>query len=493
VNGRGLRQVMAVMRQSGAGYILTLAALGIFEWWSLGQRPYQQSRFSPHIWNSLLVVSATPPVLLCWIIIGQYHARLLISGSRLRMPGMLRVVCISLLGAAACTIFALLGPIWLTGRPGLLPLSAFFLAICAGLLISLFGGTRWQLPIYVASFGFVISIIGFGPSALFVQKLLGPVVLVVVSLTAWRLRVLINAFRAGSANKTLQYLVIGKWNMVAGWGATSRGRSNSSLITTLAGSWRIAGRAIEGSHQRFGKQSSAAAFGRALGSPQASSERSVWLIAMAIPIVLSFLPHKSAIESLRSSFHSWVFFFAFAGVTRVVARARRLGDLLWNQQGEIADLALLPGLGDARCQRRALLHAALIRPSIHYALWFCGIFSTWLILARTVRAPVQSILLLPELMCSILVLSATLSVGVLSRHLDRSSVWFKGWAYLLAIPAVFWSIWRLVILGPFHAPVSMPSLLIWQSLANALMVGGMVACLIVWGIQLSRKPNWLCQ
>ena len=100
MNGRGLRQVMAVMRQSGAGYILTLAALGVFEWWSLGQRPYQQSRFSPHIWNSLLVVSATPPVLLCWIIIGQYHARLLISGSRLRMPGMLRVVCISLLGAA---------------------------------------------------------------------------------------------------------------------------------------------------------------------------------------------------------------------------------------------------------------------------------------------------------------------------------------------------------------------------------------------------------
>jgi hypothetical protein len=493
MSGRGLRQVMAVARKSGAGYILTLPGLGIFEWWLWGQRSDHQYHVSPYIWDSLLVVSATPAVLLCWITIGQYHARLLISGSRLRMPGMLRVVCISLVGAAACTVFALLGPIWLLGRPGLLPLSAFFIAICAGLLISLFGGTRWQLPIYVASFGFVISIIGFGSSALFVQKLLGPVVLLVASLTAWRLRVLINAFRAGSANKTLQYLVIGKWNMFAGWGATSRGRSNWSLITTLAGSWRLAGRAIEGSHQRFGKQSSAAAFRRALGPPQASSERSVWLITMAIPIVLSFLPHKIAIESLRSSFHSWAFCFAFVGVTRVVARARRLGDLLWSQQGEIADLALLPGLGDARCQRRALLHAALIRPSIHYALWFCGVFSTWLILARTVRTPVQSILLLPELMCSILILFATLSVGVLSRHLDRSSVWFKGWAYVLAIPAVFWSVWRLVIPGPFHAPVSTPSLLIWQSLANVLMLGGMVVCLCVWGIQLNRKPNWLCQ
>jgi hypothetical protein len=492
VNVRGLRQVMAVMRQSGAGYILMLAAVGIFEWWLWGQRPDHQSHFSPHIWNSIFV-SAIPVVFICWTLIGQYHARLLISGSRLRMPGMLRVVCISLLGAAACTIFALLGPIWLMGRPGLLPLSAVSLTICAGLLISLFGGTRWQLAIYAASFGFVISIIGFGPSALLVQKLLGPVALVVASLATWRLRVLINAFRAGSASKTLEYLVIGKWNMFAAWDATSRGRSSTSLSTILAGSWRIAGRAIEGSHQRFGKQSSAAAFRRALGPPQASSEMWVWLITMAIPIMLSFLAHQTSIESLRSPFHSWAWLFTFTGVTRVVARARRLGDLLWNQQGEIADLALLPGLGDARCQRRALLHTALVQPSIHYALWFCGVFCTWLILARTVHAPVQSILLLPELMCSILMLFATLSVGVLSRHLDRSSVWFKGWAYLLAIPALFWPIWRLGILGSFHAPASMPSLLIWQSLANLLMVGGMVACLIVWGIQLSRKPNWLCQ
>ena len=492
MNGRGLRQVMAVMRQSGAGYILTLAALGIFEWWLWGQRPDHQSHLSPHIWNSLFV-SATPVVFICWTLIGQYHARLLISGSRLRMPGVLRVVCISLLGAAACTIFALLGPIWLMGRPGLLPLSAVSLTICAGLLISLFGGTRWQLAIYAASFGFVISIIGFGPSALFVQKLLGPVALVVASLAAWRLRVLINAFRVGSASKTLEYLVIGKWNMFAAWDATSRESSNSSLSTIFAGSWRIAGRAIEGSHQRFGKQSSAAAFRRALGPPQASSEMWAWLITMAIPIMLSFRLHQTSIESLRSSFHAWAWLFTFIGVTRVVARARRLGDLLWNQQGEIADLALLPGLGDARCQRRALLYTALVRPSIRYALWFCGVFCTWLILVRTVHAPVQSILLLPELMCSILVLFATLSVGVLSRHLERSSVWFKGWACLLAIPALFWSIRRLGILRSFCVPDSMPNVLVWQSLANALMVGGMVACLIVWGIQLSRKPNWLCQ
>jgi hypothetical protein len=491
MNGRGLRQVMAVMRQSGAGYILTLAVLGVFEWRFLGQHPYRQSRFSPYIWNSLFR-SVTLIVVFCWIVVGQYHARLVIGGSRLRMPGMLRVVCISLLGATACTIFALLGPIWLLSGPGLLPLSALLLAICSGLLISLFGGTRWQLPIYAASVGFVISINTFGPSALFVQKLLGPVVIVVASLTAWRLRALVDAFRVGSANKTLEYLAIGKWNMVSGWDRTLRGRSTSSLSTILAGSWRTADRAIEGVKQRFGKQSSAA-FRHALGPPQASSERLGWLMFMAIPIVLLFLLHKNAIESLRSLFPILAFSFAFAGVTRVVARARRLGDLLWNQQGEIADLALLPGLGGARYQRRALLHAALVRPSIHYALWFCGVFGTWLILARTSQAPVQSILLLPELMCSILVLFATLSVGVLSRQLDRSSVWFKGWAYLLAIPAVFWSIWRLGVPRSFCVPASMPSLLIWQSLANVLMVGGMLVCLIVWGIQLSRKPNWLCQ
>jgi hypothetical protein len=279
--------------------------------------------------------------------------------------------------------------------------------------------------------------------------------------------------------------------MVAGWDANSHGRSNSSLRGILAGSWRTAGRAIEDSNQRFGKQSAAAAFRCALGSPRASSEKS--LIAMAIPIVLSFLPHKTAIESLRSTFHSVAFLFAFAGVTPVVARARRLADLLWNQQGEIADVALLPGLGDARSQRRAFLQAALIRPALHYVLWFCAVASSWLILARTVQAPIQAILLLPELMCSILMLFATLSVGVLSRHLGRSSVWFKGFAYVLAIPAVFWTIWRLWILGPVRAPTSMPSLLIWESLANVLMIGGMVVCLIVWGIQLSRKPNWLCQ
>jgi hypothetical protein len=492
MNGRRLRQVMAVMRQSGAGYILTLAALGVFEVLFFGRHPYRRSRFGPYIWNSLFV-GFTPLVLICWMAIGQYHARLVISVGRLRMPGVLRPVCISLLGAATCTIFALLGPIWLLGGPGLLPLSPFFLAICAGLLISLFGGTRWQLPIYVASFGFVISIFDFGPSALFVQKVLGPVAIVVAALTAWRLRVLVNAFRVGSASKTLEYLAIGKWNMAAGWDGTSRGISTSSLSTILAGSWRTACRAIGGSNQRFGERSTAAAFRRALEPPQASNERLAWLIFMAMPIALLFLFQNSTIEGLRSIFNSMAIPFSLVGVTRVVARARRLGDLLWNQQGEIADLALLPGLGDVRCQRRALLYEALVRPSMYYALWFSGIFGSWLIFARTAQAPIQSILLLPELMCSILMLFATLSVGVLSRQLDRSSVWFKGWAYLVAVPAGFLSIRSLVILGLFHALASMPSLLIWQSFANVLMVGGMVACLTVWGIQLSRKLNWLCQ
>ena len=220
----------------------------------------------------------------------------------------------------------------------------------------------------------------------------------------------------------------------------------------------------------------------------------VWLIFMAIPITLSFLSQETISVFLQYYFGTVASAFAFSGVTVLVARARRSGELLWNQQGEIADLAILPGLGDTRCQRRALLHEALIRPLIHYTAWFCGVTGSWWVLVWTGRAPVQSILLLPELMVSMLMLFATMSVGVLSSQLDRLSMWFKGAAWVSTIPAFFSLIsLQLWSFGLLHAPASPSSLLIWQSIANVSIVGGMAVCLITWGIQLSRRPNLLCR
>lgn len=493
MNGGRLGHIMTMMRQLGVGYILTLVALGLFQLWFLGQHPDARSRFGPYIWNCQFLIW-TPVVLISWMAIWQYHARLALSATRIRVPGVLRMVCISLAGSGACTLIALIGTTYLLDGPVILELSTVLFAIYSGLLITLFGGTRWQLPLYGACFGLVMAFISFEPTSLFMSKLLGPLVLATVLVTAWRLRALVNALRAGPANKTLQYLVAGKWNMLAGWVASSDGYSNSSLRTALTGGWSAACRAAEGSNRRSGKPSPASAFRSALSPVPASNEMSVWLVFMALPITLSFLSQETISVFLQYYFGTVAFAFAFSGVTVLVARARRSGELLWNQHGEIADLAILPGLGDTRLQRRALLHEALIRPLIHYAAWFCGLTGSWWVLAWTGRVPVQSILLLPELMCSMLMLFAMMSVGVLSSQLDRLSVWFKGLAYLSAIPAVFSLIsLQLWSFGLLHAPASPSSLLIWQSIANVSIVGGMAVCLIAWGIQLSRRPNLLCR
>ena len=411
--------------------------------------------------------------------IWQYHARLALSATRIRIPGVLRMVCISLAGSAACTLIALIGTTYLLDGPVILELFTVLFAIYSGLLVTLFGGTRWHLPLYGACFCLVMAFISSEPTSLFMSKLLGPLVLATVLVTAWRLRALVNAFRAGPANKTLQYLVAGKWNMLAGWEASPDGYSNSSL---------------RAANRRSGKPSPTSAFRSALRPVPASNELSVWLIFMAIPITLSFLSQETISVFLQYYFGTVASAFAFGGVTVLVARARRSGELLWNQQGEVADLAILPGLGDTRCQRRALLHEALIRPLIHYAAWFCGLTGSWWALAWTGQAPVQSILLLPELMVSMLMLFATMSVGVLSSQLDRLSMWFKGAAYMSTIPAFFSLIsLQLWSFGLLHAPASPSSLLIWQSIANVSIVGGMAVCLITWGIQLSRRPNLLCR
>jgi hypothetical protein len=478
---------MATMRQLAAGYTLTLVAAGIFQSWFWERHADAQSRFRPDIWNSLFL-AWTPLVLIAWMRIGQCHAGVALSARQLCVPGVARLIGISLAASAACTLLALLGPIYLSGGPMFFGLSALVFAICAGLLITLFGGTRWQLPIYFACFGFAIcsrSATGF------MQKFLGPTALTTALLTAWRLRALVYSPQTGSAGETLQYLIAGKWNVLAGWNGNS---SESNWRLTLAGWWSTRRRAGEAFEERSRNRSPAAAFRAALGPLQASNEITTWLIAIATPIALSFLPHETVSELLRSPFEFVSFILALAGVGLVVARVRRLGQLLWNQHAEIADLALLPGLGDARCQGRALLREALILPSIYYALWFCGVTGSWLALARTVQAPMQSMLLLPQLMCSILMLFVTMSVGVLSGHLRRSSAWFKGLAYVPVTPAVFWIVSsQLWIFGLVSAPASPANLLTWQSFATVLIVGGMAVCLIAWGLRLSRKPNLLCR
>jgi hypothetical protein len=303
------------------------------------------------------------------------------------------------------------------------------------------------------------------------------------ALIAWRFKVLINGLRAGSCGEFSRSVAVEKWNMFASWSVKFGESERAGAGGAFAAGTRTIGR------------SSAAAIRVALGPLYRRLEIWLWSFVFAAPVLLSLRPGVVTLTSAMFFVQLASFCWALIGAGMILVRVRRLADFLQNQGGEISDVALLPGLGNTRVHRRALLLEVLIRPLIHYALGMGMVIVGWSALMRVVRAPLQPILTLAFLACAMLLLHATMSVGVLSRRLDRTSPWFNGWAYLLMICAWGASFARVLacVLGSrcvYESTLELPA---WLNLLWVPVLGGMAACLVAWALQLSRRQNLLCR
>jgi hypothetical protein len=469
VNSPGQWRILTLLRQIGGGYLLSLAILPLF---------YVKIGFGPSHWD-LPLEFVSQLVIVLWMGIGQCHMRLAAGAMHLRAPGVLRMLCWSLAGAAAWTILCQLVPVGLWHGPLLLWFAAIVYSMCAGLLVSLFGGTRWQLPLTFSCVGIplCIGIPWLGQS--FVRQSLGPLAAVMPLLIAWRLRVLINALHSGSQSNALRWLVSGSWNAWAAWSA------NPGAADTSGG---------KTSHWRLDGPPSIDAFRIVFGPPLKLDALFKLLILAAVPSVFLLLDrHHAGAGKMFLGGQSWI--LPMMAVTFCVARVRRLGEFLWNQNREISDLALLPGLGNRRMQRRALMRESLERPLIIYSLSFGGLILCWLLVARAVDASLQPILFLGVAAFSVLVLFTMMSTGVLCGAIGRSSPWFKGLAYFVVIPPWFSALLPAAIRALPWACVrgSAVNLVIWQSAFYAAALAAMSAPLVAWAVRLKRRPNLLCR
>lgn len=460
-----------LMWQIGAGYLVLIAIL------PLG---YLNARFGPAAWNVLLEFTSLL-VLITWMSIGRCVSRLTLGAAQMCVPGMLRMQWLSTAGAAIGTILWLLLWIGLLHGPLLLWFATIVYSICAGLLVSMYGGTRWQLPLYLFCLGIAICI-GFPWSGQsFVRQSLGPMAIAIALLIAWRLRELVHAFHAGSNTDALRYFACGNWTMWAAW-------------STRSGSVPAAG--AKNSRSRAPRRMAIDAFRVALGPSLKLDALFVWLVLAALPGILLLQERDLATTFVNMFLGGAVWLATMFGTAFCVGRARRLGEFLWSQNRELPDLALLPGLGNRRMQRHALLHEALLRPLLIYSLWFGSLIICWSLAARTVEAPLRSILFLAAAAVCVLLLFGMLSTGVLCRGVGRSSPWFKGLAYVIVIPPLLSALLLPLSICELHWSCTTASALshtMWQGAAYAAALAAVAAPLPVWIMQLRRRPNLLCQ
>ena len=475
------------LREAGAGWIAILPVLEIVQLalWG-GLRDRGRYVYSP---NAMLLAGMVPMVAGMWMTVGQYQARLLLSAIELRVPGVLRMLCLTLSGFAAWTILELLAPIVVLHGPYLQWLLFVFCAICTGVLAALFRGTYFDIPILLA--GGAVDIHAAMGSSIVSPKWVELLTVAMPFLIAWRLRVLIRALRSAAHDDLFlrSLAAVEGCNTPARWSGGSRATASSGARQVLT-AWR---RAV---------------FGENTGLRQGTVDRSptgVWRVSLGplyerrvswilsgfapVPILILLGSHASTVMFVQffSCFVLVGSALACFGVIFLVNRVRRLADLLGNPSGEIADLALLPGLGGRWLQRRALLREALLRPLAYYGLCLGGMVGSWWALLRLSQASIETILFLAVPPSAMLMLFAMMNVGVLSGRLGRDSTRIYDSVCFVIFP-VF--LFMDAGLGSLNWT---PSLSGWLSIAWVTVLGAMTACLIRWGIQLSRRRNLLCR
>jgi hypothetical protein len=486
VSFRGPMRVLPLLRQAGAGWVLILAAVEIIQLVTLGGlRERGRFVFSP---NAMLLAGMVPMVIMTWMTVGQSHARLMLSAIELRVPRVLRMLCFTSSGLAAWTVFELLTPIVVLHGPYVQWLLFIFYAIGAGILAALFRGTHFETPISLSCMA-VSLYASMGSHAVSPEWVEIPAV-VMPFLIAWRLKVLIRALCSGSHGHLFRSLVAEGWSMTNRWNAASGAPASSGVPPAAPAGRRAVFGENNGLRQHNADQSSTCVLRVSLGPLYERRASRILLCYAPAPIVILLGSHASTamfLEYLKFPVLVCVPSLGLSGVVFVRNRVRRLADLLCNPSGEIPELALLPGLGGRWLQRRALLREALVRPLAYYGLCLGGIVWSCWVLLRVSQIPIEPILFLAVPPSAMLMLFAMLTVGVLSRRLARDSVWFD-FSLAFLMPTMSFSILRFLF--PHDSTPSLPT---WQSIVWVTVLGAMAACLVRWGIQLSRRPDLLCE
>jgi hypothetical protein len=478
--------MLPLLRQAGAGWVLILAVMEIIQLVTLGGlRDRGRFVFSP---NAMLLAGMVPMVTAMWMTVGQHHARLVICAIELRVPRVLRMLCFTLSGLAAWTVFELLAPIVVLHGPYLQWLLFIFYALCTGILVALFKGTHFENPIWLSCMA--VSLYASLGSHAVSPECVEILAVAMPLLIAWRLKVLIRALRSGSRGDLFRSLAAEGWNMTNRWSADSGAPASSGARQVLT-AWR---RAVFGENtslrQRDVDRSSTGVLHVCLGPLYKRRASWILLCFAPAPIIILLGSHASTVmfvESLQFPALIGVPCLGMSGVVFVPNRVRRLADLLCNPSGEISELALLPGLGGRWLQRRALLREALVRPLAYYGLCLGGIVWSCWVLLRVSQVPIGPILFLAVPPSAMLMLFAMMTVGVLCGRLGRDSAWFDGSiVFLIATMS-------LSIFGFLFPHDSTPSLPTWQSIVWVTVLGAMAAHLVQWGMQLSRRSNLLCR
>lgn len=481
------KRMLLLLREAGAGWILALPVLELLQLAGLGGlRDRGRFVFSP---NAMLLAGFVPMVMAIWTIVGQCHAKLVLSASELRAPRVLRTLCLTSSGFAAWTVFELLVPIVVLHGPYLQWLLFIFYALCAGVLVALFRNTWFEIPIWFS--WIAVDIHASMGSSVVSSKWVECLAVTLPLLIAWRLRVLLRALHTGTHGDLLRSLAAERSIMTAKWSSDSRATASSG-VRQVVPAWR---RAVFGERrQRTVDRSSADVWRVSLGPLY--ERRVSWILLCFAPalIMTSLAPHAYTVAFAKlltiPVFVSLPFLCGIMGVVFLLTRVRRLADLLQDPSGEIADLALLPGLGDHGLLRRALLREALVPPLSYYGLCLGGLAGSCWVLWRLGQTQIDPILFLVVPPSALLLLFAMLTVGVLSGRLGRDSSWFNGSIFFVLPPTLLSMFARVGSQPPHQWMANLPT---WLSIVWLIVLGAMAACLVRWAIELSRRPNLLCQ
>lgn len=446
-------RILPLLREAGAGWILILPVMQIIQLAYLGGlRDRGRFGFSP---NALLLASMVPMVMMTWMSVAQYHARLMLSVSEMRVPHVMRMLCVTFSGLAAWTVFELLTPIVVLHGPYLQWLVFIFYALCSGVLATTFKRTWFETPIWLSCM--LVAVIAAVGSRTVSPQWVDILAVALPFLIAWRLRVLIRAPRTGSHGELFRSLAAEQPGMKSGWGADSSAPTSSDALRVCLGPL----------YRRRGSR--------------------ILLCFAPIPIMLLLGSHLHAVGFVQGFEPPAPFAVIFLGGFFLLSRVHRLADLLGNPSGEISELVLLPGLGARGLQRRALLREALIRPLVYYGLCLGGLLGSGWVLLRLSEVPIEPMLIAVPL-CAVLILMlfTMMTVAVLSGRFARDSRWVESPAIL---PVLLSFAACLGYLSPHDWTPSLSRQgIVWVTLLSAMAV-----CLVRWGMELRRRPNLLCR